>query len=215
MELSINWLKWIIIIVSLTMGLSPGVGEDKNIAPIFEKDVIVIDEEQKIWIEPEIIELTPELMKKWGLEEEAKEAIQGLFKTTMELEEKEDEVLLNFSFENLSKEEQALYFNSGQKFDIFIHNKAGDEVYHYSEHYGFTQALIDVTLQPEEVLDFSYPWNYQDDEGNPVPAGEYTITVWVTINGKHSRIHPQDKTAKKTYYYQLDDREIHSSRSIR
>ncbi|GAB6087546.1 BsuPI-related putative proteinase inhibitor [Alkaliphilus crotonatoxidans] len=200
-----DWMKWFVLIVSLVLGVSPGMEQERKITPVFDESIKVDD--QAIALEPaRTVELTPELMEKWGLEgKKAKEAIQGFFKTTMELEEENEVIKINFFFENISCEEQQLYFSSGQKFDIFIHNEAGNEVYRYSKHYAFTQALIDVTLQPGEVINFLYPWDYQDDEGNPVTSGKYTITVKMIINYKKGgMIHPADLMAERTIYYEIE-----------
>lgn len=200
-----DWMKWFVLIVSLVLGVSPGMEQERKITPVFDESIKVDD--QAIALEPaRTVELTPELMKKWGLEDKRSQAVtQSIFQTTMETEKGEEGILLSFAFKNVSGEEQQLYFSSGQKFDIFIHNGAGEEIYRFSKHYGFTMALIDVTLKPDEALEFSEIWNCQDDGGEPVPPGKYAITVQMIIKYKKGGIiHPADLKAERTIYYEIE-----------
>lgn len=69
---------------------------------------------------------------------------------------------------NNGEDVRQLEFSSGQQYDVFIKNEAGDIVYHYAEDKMFTQALIMKDLAPSESLTF-------EDEWEAEAAGNYTL----------------------------------------
>lgn len=136
-----------------------------------DDNTIIIEPSQIIKASPEFIE-----QAKQRKEELLKPAI-GIFNTMLDITPKDDEIKLDFSLHNISGESLAFYFSSSQKFDIFITDNNGMEVYRWSHDKGFATAIIDTKLKKDEKLSFSEVWDYKDNKGNRVLPGKFTITV--------------------------------------
>lgn len=130
--------------------------------------------------------------------EESREPASGLFSTVLDITAKDDAIKLDFSLNNISGESLAFYFSSSQKFDIFIANRNGEEVYRWSHDKGFLTAIMNVKLKKDGKLSFSEVWDYRDNKGNRVPPGQYSVTVKFLAKLENGKImNPDELTAVK------------------
>jgi hypothetical protein len=109
--------------------------------------------------------------------EDFKKPSTGLFDTTLDIVQEDDLVKLNFFLHNISEQDLKIYFGSGQKYDIYIFNQNGEEVYRWSHDKDFISAIIDMDFKKGEKLSFSEVWDYVDSDGSKVLPGRYTIKV--------------------------------------
>lgn len=184
-------------------------GEEETIHPIStktspkEEDKLSIslkpvDEDDVKPVKRNII-LDPKIEKKL---QEKKRPMQGLFETSVETVTSDDKISINFTLKNISGKDQQISHGSGQQFDIWAYNEQNDEVYKWSNNKAFTQALIARELNKSGQLTFNEEWNLKDNEGNPVPAGKYTIEVRVMIGLESGTISPDELVAKS--YIEID-----------
>lgn len=100
-------------------------------------------------IEPsQIIKASPELIEQAKQrKEDLLKPATSLFDTVLDITPKDEAVKLNFSLRNISGESLAFYFSSSQKFDIFVTDNSGMEVYRWSHDKGFATAIINTKLK--------------------------------------------------------------------
>lgn len=101
------------------------------------------------------------------------EVIESTFKTYIATKEENNQVFVHYKAENTSGVEQTLTFNSGLKADLIVLDKAGNKVYQYSDNVMSTQAIEEVTLQPNEVLEYEFVLS-------EVPNGDYVVEAFLT-----------------------------------
>ncbi|MCG8482048.1 MAG: BsuPI-related putative proteinase inhibitor [Clostridia bacterium] len=171
---------------------------DKGIKVEFDKNIE--SDSKTIILKPsQTITVSPELMEQLRQGKEvSRKPVKEIFATTLDIAQEDDSVSLDFTFCNISKEDLMFYFSSSQKFDIFIQDSTGQEVYRWSHNYCFLSAIVEAELKKGEKLSFSEVWDYTDNEGYQVPPGKYTITVQLLAKFKKLRlINPYELTAVK------------------
>ncbi|NOU86467.1 hypothetical protein GC102_11885 [Paenibacillus sp. LMG 31460] len=177
-----------LLLCTLFVGCSAGINKDhqalENLEPVQVDRGITID-----------TEIEKRLLKE---KEEKSKPVSGLFKTSLALLKEDRSVKLNFSLQNVSGKDQQISYGSGQKYDIFIYNEQKKEIYKWSINKAFTQALIIRGFKNNEKLTFNEEWNLNDNKGNPVPSGNYTIVVkvMIDIDMESGKISPYDLTDK-------------------
>ena len=70
-----------------------------------------------------------------------------------------------------------LYYRTTQRYDIVIADSEGKEVWRWSKDKAFGEVLEEVALEENEILTFDETWDQRDNEGQPLPAGNYTVTA--------------------------------------
>ena len=145
-------------------------------------------------LKPEVraFRLSPELEKEL---QEKKQPMQGLFETAMETDKADGKINVHFSLRNISGKDLRITYGSGQQYDVWIYNGKDEEVYRWSFDKAFTQALIDKEFKHSEVIEFDEVWDLKDNEGNPVPPGQYSIAVKVMIGLREGNISQNELTA--------------------
>jgi hypothetical protein len=173
-------------------------------ADVNSKSQVNLDESVQIE-EAQLPELKPEVKKGFSLDpklenelQEKKQPVQGLFETTMETVKSDGQLNIHFSTKNISGKDLQINHSSGQKYDIWVLNDQDEEVYRWSYNKAFTQALIERGLSKSGQLDFDESWNLQDNDGKPIPAGQYTIMVKVMIGLESGTISQDELMAKYT-----------------
>ncbi len=83
---------------------------------------------------------------------------------------------------NTTKETQTLHFGSGQSFDVFVNNEAGQQVWSWGANKRFIQSIRDVPLAPGESKTFEATWDGTIFPDFKKEAGTYTIQAVLTTN---------------------------------
>jgi hypothetical protein len=73
-----------------------------------------------------------------------------------------------------------LYYRTTQRYDIIIADSEGNEVWRWSKDKAFGEVLEEVSLEENETLAFNETWDQRDNDGQPVPPGDYRVTVTST-----------------------------------
>jgi len=76
-----------------------------------------------------------------------------------------------------ASETVTLYYRTAQRYDIAVTNEGGEEVWRWSKDRAFGEVLGEETLDENESLTFNDSWDQRDNDGQPVPTGNYTVTV--------------------------------------
>lgn len=84
---------------------------------------------------------------------------------------------------NLGNSPVGLFFTSGQKFDIFIQDASGREIWRWSKDKAFTMALEEIELKPGGEKIFSAEWPQVDSTGKIVSPGDYLVLVKCMAKG--------------------------------
>ena len=73
-----------------------------------------------------------------------------------------------------------LYYRTTQRYEIVISDAEGKEVWRWSKDKAFGEVVEQVSLQANESLGFNESWDQRDNDGQPVPTGNYTVTATST-----------------------------------
>ncbi|MDP2950144.1 MAG: BsuPI-related putative proteinase inhibitor [Chloroflexota bacterium] len=73
-----------------------------------------------------------------------------------------------------------LYYRTTQRFDIVVTDSEGREVWRWSQGKAFSQVLEQVELKPGEPMAFTERWDQRDNDGQPVPPGNYSVAATST-----------------------------------
>ncbi len=74
-------------------------------------------------------------------------------------------------------ESVTLYYRTAQRYDIVVNDQEGGEVWRWSKDKAFGEVLGEVSLEENELLTFNESWDQLDNDGQPVPAANYTVTA--------------------------------------
>ncbi|MFC4322347.1 BsuPI-related putative proteinase inhibitor [Litchfieldia salsa] len=113
------------------------------------------------------------------------DALLSNLDATIESKASAGEAVFTITVKNTSEEDINLTFTSGQKYEIYIKDTKGVEVYRYSIDKSFIMALQDLEIKAGEEVSWQEVWDYKQT-GERVPSGEYTATVEIIasqING--------------------------------
>jgi len=89
-------------------------------------------------------------------------------------------VQMTLNVRNTGDQAIRLQMPTGQMYDFVVQNSNGQEIWHWSNGRAFTQSVTQVAVPAGETRSFTVTWNQQDDQGNQVPPGSYTIVGMVT-----------------------------------
>jgi hypothetical protein len=90
---------------------------------------------------------------------------------------------VSFTVRNRSDEPLTLVFNSGQQYDFWLLDGAGQTLWRWSDDRAFTMAIVERTLGSE-------PWVYEETvplrtkAGDPLPDGDYLVRARLTADRK-------------------------------
>ena len=84
-------------------------------------------------------------------------------------------VNINFSLRNTSQNAAQLNFNSGQTYDVYIRNAAGDLVWNWAANKRFIMATRQTTLAAGETQNFSVEWDGSAVPDYQITPGQYTV----------------------------------------
>ena len=91
-------------------------------------------------------------------------------------------VKVDFSLQNNADAPATFDFNSGQTYDVFVRNVAGETVWNWAANKRFIMATRQVTVKANEKQDFSVEWDGSALPGYETKPGKYTIEAVYTSN---------------------------------
>lgn len=147
-------------------------------------------EEEAGLSEKEVGEMKEFMKKRRALKDENRERIVKLKKTRqivkadLQVEERGEEIILNYTVENRGDHDLHLIFPSGQEFDYLIYNENGELVYRWSDGKMFIMAIHETILPAGEKIEIREVWDGRDKNGDPVPLGKYRVTFLLKARAK-------------------------------
>ena len=106
--------------------------------------------------------------------------LQGV-KTSLENYSIGQSVEFTFAIKNDTDKPITYTFPSASQFDLWI-TLAGQEIYTLSKHQVSAQVITTLTLEPDEVKNYTYTWDQKDNSGKDVGPGTYTVCAQLTPN---------------------------------
>lgn len=91
-----------------------------------------------------------------------------------------EEVKVDFSLQNNATKPTTFQFGSGQNYDVFIKNAAGEAIWNWSANVRFVMVSRPVTLAAGATQNFSVQWNGQALPDQKVTPGTYTVEAVYT-----------------------------------
>jgi len=70
-----------------------------------------------------------------------------------------------------------LYYRTSQRYDLAVIDFEGQEIWRWSRDRAFAQVMAEVPLAANETLKFVETWEQQDNDGQQVPPGNYSIVA--------------------------------------
>lgn len=89
-------------------------------------------------------------------------------------------VKINLSLRNTAKNAASLNFNSGQTYDVFIRNAAGDLVWSWAANKRFIMATRQTTLAAGATQNFAVEWDGRALPDFQITPGQYTVEAIFT-----------------------------------
>lgn len=117
--------------------------------------------------------------QKHGQFEKMKKVAQ-VVRTDLQVEQKGEDFILQYTLENVSGDDLLVTFPSGQEFDFFVYNQNNELVYRWSDGKMFIMAIHETVLPAEEQIQIQEVWDGRDKNGKVVPPGEYRINFVLT-----------------------------------
>jgi hypothetical protein len=106
------------------------------------------------------------------------EVVEGIF-VLLELETKEvaagDPVVMTMRQLNCASREIRRHFQTEQRYDFWVAETGGDEVWRWSSGQEFAEEEGEETYAPAEEVAFEETWEQTDNAGAPVEPGSYEI----------------------------------------
>jgi hypothetical protein len=106
-----------------------------------------------------------------------------------------NQVHFKLLLENKGENTAQLQFSSGQQFEIVVKEEGKGEVYRYSKDKMFTQALIDLSMEPGDIKIWEDDW-----KGSLTPGKTYEVTFQLltrTVN--EQEVKPEMFTDTKSF----------------
>jgi hypothetical protein len=82
-----------------------------------------------------------------------------------------------FAITIAASEPITLYYRTTQRFDIVVTDTEGKEVWRWSKDKAFAEVLEEINLEENQTLTFNESWDQRDNDDQPVPTGNYTVTA--------------------------------------
>jgi hypothetical protein len=92
-------------------------------------------------------------------------------------------IRLRLTLRNPSEHEVALSFTSGRTHDAVVVDRAGREVWRWSEGRQFTQVLSEIQLRPGAASHFELVCDPSETGGEPLPPGHYEARGVIPAHG--------------------------------
>ncbi len=86
-----------------------------------------------------------------------------------------EEVKVDFSLQNNASQATTFNFRSGQNYDVFIKNAAGESVWNWSANIRFLMVSRPIKLAAGQRQDFAVQWNGQALPDRKISPGKYTV----------------------------------------
>lgn len=168
-----------------------------NADQITLKEPILVNKESQITIHKKETLIVDQNMINEMLRKK-KELLQTktvVFRTTLDAKVEGRKIILDFTFKNVSGQDQRIYFGSGQQFDIYIFDELNKEVYRWSQDKSFITAIIEMDLKEDEALTYTEVLDLYDVGGDLIPSGTYNVAVKMfarLASEKQAVISPED-----------------------
>ena len=91
-------------------------------------------------------------------------------------------VKINFSIQNNANAPVQFDFNSGQTYDVYVRDAAGETVWNWGANKRFAMAIRQVELKANEKQEFSVEWDGSALPGREITPGKYTVEAVYTSN---------------------------------
>jgi hypothetical protein len=75
------------------------------------------------------------------------------------------------------RDPMTLYYPTSQRYDLAVIDSQGEEVWRWSRNLTFAQVTEEVSLGANEARSFTETWDQRDNDGQPVPLGNYQIVA--------------------------------------
>ncbi len=102
-------------------------------------------------------------------------AAEDSFYVQGEVVKQESSLKFNFKLVNRSGRQQNLTFASSQLYELVVSDRAGQEVYRYSDQMMFTQVITPLTIGSGESIPAQVVWDMRDGDGALLPPGRYNV----------------------------------------
>ena len=90
-------------------------------------------------------------------------------------------IQLQLSLGNDNEDPMTLTFASTQKYDFWVLDANGDEVWRWSASRVFAAVITHVDILPGATIEYSETWDQLNDDGIAVPPGSYSIHAGIVI----------------------------------
>jgi Intracellular proteinase inhibitor len=121
------------------------------------------------------------------------------FQSLLQIKKEDGNLLLDFTLNNISKEDLTLTFTSGQLYDFLVFNKDNNLIYQWSEGRFFTMGMKDVMLEPGDQLKWSTSWDFENQIGKQVSKDEEYLIEFLVTAQVVPKVSPEELISREKY----------------
>jgi Intracellular proteinase inhibitor len=121
------------------------------------------------------------------------------FQSLLQIKKEDGNLLLDFTLNNISKEDLTLTFTSGQLYDFLVFNKDNNLIYQWSEGRFFTMGMKDVMLEPGDQLKWSTSWDFENQIGKQVSKDEEYLIEFLVTAQVEPKVSPEELISREKY----------------
>lgn len=121
------------------------------------------------------------------------------FQSLLQIKKEDGNLLLDFTLNNISKEDLTLTFTSGQLYDFLVFNKDNNLIYQWSKGRFFTMGMKDVMLEPGDQLKWSTSWDFENQIGEQVSKDEEYLIEFLVTAQVEPKVSPEELRSKEKY----------------
>jgi hypothetical protein len=104
-------------------------------------------------------------------------ALEFTVSTTRATFARGEQVPLTFSVRNIGTSTVHAILGACDYFDVRV-SRGNQVIWQLSRTHGCGGLILEVAIAPGETKTYTSEWPQTDQDDNPVPAGQYTITTW-------------------------------------
>lgn len=121
------------------------------------------------------------------------------FQSLLQIKKEDGNLLLDFTLNNISKEDLTLTFTSGQLYDFLVFNKDNNLIYQWSKGRFFTMGMKDVMLEPGDQLKWSTSWDFENQIGEQVSKDEEYLIEFLVTAQVEPKVSPEELISREKY----------------
>lgn len=89
-----------------------------------------------------------------------------------------EEIVMTLVLRNCASNNVSLYYETEARYDFFVEDSTAQEVWRWSDEQDLAEVAGEVTIVPEETVEYSVTWDQRDFGDDLVKSGVYRVSAF-------------------------------------